>query len=83
MARCREEIAGKEETAGGLAQKLESDAMSNFHIQIPPMPKPEDFGITQEDWSHTYYDSSKAKIAAYKEAVEAWKHAVGNLKTSG
>ena len=51
---------------------------------MPPMPKPEDFGITEADWSncHTlrrgevdehYKRSARAKVAAYNTALETWK----------
>jgi phosphoglycerol transferase MdoB-like AlkP superfamily enzyme len=63
--------------------------MSSYHIQLPPVPKPEDFGITQNEWSNTDNSSvdtqttnSRQKIRAYKEAVEAWKQAVSSLNNS-
>ena len=47
---------------------------------LPPMPKPEDFGISDEDWGNArsgMNDSSviraKEKIAAYNRAIDAWK----------
>ncbi len=47
------------------------------------MPKPEDFGITDDDWTYSESSSSsKAKIKAYKEAVEAWKHAASSVRNS-
>ena len=40
---------------------------------LPPMPKPQDFGITDEDWAG-YEDcrrmGSHNKVKAYKEAVQ-------------
>ena len=43
---------------------------------LPPMPTPSDFGITDGDWaqSHALFgDGARTKIAAYNRAVEAWK----------
>lgn len=48
----------------------------NPRPQLPPMPKPEDFGITEEDWRRYGYAlsyGSTNKIDAYKEAVKAWE----------
>jgi hypothetical protein len=45
------------------------------------MPKPEDFGIEEDDWSEAY-TVSKVKIRAYKEAVKAWKEAVSGVRNS-
>ncbi len=52
--------------------------MRNF-VQIPPMPKPEDFGITDDDWN---WGALSQKVCAYKEALEVWKHAVASIRTS-
>jgi hypothetical protein len=43
------------------------------------MPKPEDFGITDEDWrqyghGHDFAVGSRRKIDAYKEALKAWEN---------
>ena len=52
-----------------------------FNIQLPPMPKPDDFGITDETWEHAkeggYSDTkaAKAKIKAYEDALAAWRSA--------
>jgi hypothetical protein len=55
--------------------------MSTFHIQLPPMPKPEDFGIKDNEWDE-FTNVFKAKIRAYKEAVDAWKQAVSSVRNS-
>jgi hypothetical protein len=57
--------------------------------QFPPMPKPEDFGIT-EDWEAagrvaqgtifpSVFAGGKAKVDAYRSALEAWKLAVREI----
>jgi hypothetical protein len=67
--------------------------MNNINIHVPPMPKPEDFGITDEIWKHAsaigpllsetdVTRAARARITAYKEALAAWKDAVAGLKTS-
>jgi hypothetical protein len=56
--------------------------MSNmFNIQLPPMPKPADFGITDDTWyeaagggmSAARDSAAKAKIKAYEDALAAWQ----------
>jgi hypothetical protein len=47
---------------------------------LPPMPKPEDFGITSSDWDNYGYEGfpgATNKIDAYKEAVKAWERVLG------
>jgi hypothetical protein len=50
--------------------------------EMPEMPKPEDFGITDEDWANYlrgnergifYSHGGYAKVEAYHGALEAWK----------
>ncbi len=53
--------------------------MTPITPQLPPMPKPEDFGITDEDWrvyshGHDAARGSKRKIDAYKEALKVWEN---------
>jgi hypothetical protein len=43
--------------------------MTHDHIHLPPMPKPEDFGITAEDWKRGEVDN----VRAYKKALSVWK----------
>jgi hypothetical protein len=62
--------------------------MSDRHIHLPPMPKPQDFGITDETWVNSQQNdifgkgkAARAQIQAYKDALAAWKEtasAVGN-----
>ena len=49
---------------------------------LPPMPRPEDFGISDRDWSsyqmgnewRLFYDrGGYAKVQAYLGALEIWK----------
>jgi hypothetical protein len=54
--------------------------MADKHIHLPPMPTPEDFGITKETWristaANGGVDAAgaQAAIAAYKEALAAWQ----------
>jgi hypothetical protein len=57
------------------------EKMGTYNIQIPLMPKPEEFGIANQDWADSEIEvESMAKIRAYKEAVEAWKQAIGNFR---
>jgi hypothetical protein len=39
------------------------------------MPKPEDFGITKEDWGH----GDVANASAYKEALKVWERVCKDL----
>lgn len=52
--------------------------MNAFNIQLPPMPKPEDFGITQDDWEHPNNVPGAVKFKAYYAALEAWKQAASS-----
>ena len=56
---------------------------------LPPMPKPQDFGITDYDWTMSGPISgflpctsggSIAKIQAYYSALEVWKFAIQQMK---
>jgi hypothetical protein len=52
--------------------------------RLPPMPKPEDFGITSDHWSchsDSVYPGSINKINAYKEAVKAWERACAGARS--
>jgi len=53
---------------------------------LPPMPKPEEFGIMAEDWSNygrlVGSGGARDKIDAYKEAVKTWERVCGNQSTS-
>ncbi len=55
-------------------------------INVPPMPKPEDFGINwvkaqgSGDWGdRDGREAEKAKIQAYEAALRAWERAVSAL----
>jgi hypothetical protein len=52
--------------------------------ELPPMPKPSEFGITEEDWRHdlcchesrrSYSRNPFGKVEAYFNALDAWKEA--------
>jgi hypothetical protein len=55
--------------------------MPDNHIHLPPMPKPEDFGITKDTWSGIACGNAQAKamLDAYNRAVDAWTRAVSGL----
>lgn len=69
----------------------EGEAMSNntYNIQVPPMPKPEDFGITDQTWrdadggSTTTANAARAKIRAYENAVKSWRSAAEAIAQRG
>ena len=56
-------------------------------FNVPPMPKPEDFGVNWNDardrtWSATTDAKFSAQMKAYEMAVQAWKEAVAALGQS-
>jgi len=56
--------------------------MSSNHIHLPPMPKPEEFGITASSWSEyaRMQNPGYEQVKAYYAAVEAWQAAVSSIR---
>jgi hypothetical protein len=59
--------------------------MATNHIHLPPMPKPEEFGINEETWqaygnpTASGHWTAKTKVDAYQLALEVWKQAAVGL----
>jgi hypothetical protein len=59
--------------------------MANLNVgkNYPPMPKPEDFGVSDFNFGLAAVFGSQsfsgAKVAAYQNALEAWKEAVREI----
>jgi len=55
---------------------------------FPPMPKPEEFGISLQDWQYENtndpagYGASR-RIAAYQKALETWKEVMNSIAGRG
>lgn len=59
------------ERRGGRGKK---EIVMDKIINLPAMPKPEDFGVKPEDWQHHgEVGQEGSRVWAYLQALEAWK----------
>ncbi|MFZ0962024.1 MAG: hypothetical protein WAO35_14065 [Terriglobia bacterium] len=56
-----------------------------YHVHLPPMPNPENFGITADTWrqANNGVGGAKAQIETYKLALKTWREAAEAIGPSG